>query len=136
LIGLPKALDIILAGKTLAAKPALKRGLVDQLAPREYLVDVAARMVSRGKPHRSSHPFINNRLAAAVIAARVRSQLIKKTRGHYPAVLGALQVVTRGISKSVPASLALERDRILELVQTEACRNLVRVFFLQERAKK
>ncbi len=136
LIGLPKALDIILAGKTLAAKPALKRGLVDQLAPREYLVDVAARMISRGKPRRSSRILTNNPLVAAVIAARVRSQLFKKTRGHYPAVFAALEVVTRGISKSIPDSLALERDRILELVQTEACRNLVRVFFLQERAKK
>jgi 3-hydroxyacyl-CoA dehydrogenase/enoyl-CoA hydratase/3-hydroxybutyryl-CoA epimerase len=136
LIGLPKALDIILAGKTLAAKPALKRGLVDQLAPREYLVDVAARMISRGKSRRSSRILTNNRLVAAVIAARVRSQLMKKTRGHYPAVFAALEVATRGISKSIPQSLALERDRILELVQTEACRNLVRVFFLQERAKK
>ena len=136
LIGLPKALDIILAGKTLAAKPALKRGLVDQLAPHEYLVDVAARMISRGKPRRSSRPLVNNRLVAAVIAMRVRSQLMKKTRGHYPAVLAALEVVTRGISKSIPVSLALERDRILELIQTEACRNLVRVFFLQERSKK
>src|SRR5438046_170953 len=42
LIGLPGALDIILAGKTLAAKPALKRGLVDELAPAEYINDVAA----------------------------------------------------------------------------------------------
>jgi 3-hydroxyacyl-CoA dehydrogenase / enoyl-CoA hydratase / 3-hydroxybutyryl-CoA epimerase len=47
-----------------------------------------------------------------------------------------LEVVTRGISKSIPESLALERDRILELVKTEACRNLVRVFSLQERARK
>src|SRR5262249_37893646 len=45
LIGLPKALDIILGGKTLAAKPALKCGMVDELAPAEYLIDVAARMI-------------------------------------------------------------------------------------------
>src|SRR5262249_4975559 len=30
----------------------------------------------------------------------------------------------------------LEREAILELVQTDACRNLIRLFFLQERAKK
>src|SRR2546422_18212 len=41
LVGLPKALDVILAGKTLAPKPALKRGMVDELAPAEYLVEVA-----------------------------------------------------------------------------------------------
>ena len=48
----------------------------------------------------------------------------------------ALEVVTRGISESVSASLALERDGIIELVQGNACRNLIRIFFLQERAKK
>src|SRR4029077_18220841 len=47
LIGLPKALDIILAGKTLAAKQALKRGMVDEIAPAEYIVQVATRMVNR-----------------------------------------------------------------------------------------
>jgi 3-hydroxyacyl-CoA dehydrogenase/enoyl-CoA hydratase/3-hydroxybutyryl-CoA epimerase len=136
LIGLPKALDIILAGKTLAAKQALKCGLVDELAPAEYLVAAAAKMIGRGKPHRPGRRLVNNRLVAAVIAARVRPQLLKKTRGHYPAVLKALEVATRGISKSIPDSLALERDRIIELVQTDACRNLIRIFFLQERAKK
>src|SRR5205823_7732861 len=54
LIGLPKALDIILAGKTLAAKQALKRGLVDELAPVEYLLDVAIRAITHAKPRRPS----------------------------------------------------------------------------------
>jgi 3-hydroxyacyl-CoA dehydrogenase/alkylation response protein AidB-like acyl-CoA dehydrogenase/enoyl-CoA hydratase/carnithine racemase len=136
LVGLPRALGVILAGKTLAAKQALKCGMVDELAPVEYIVDVAARMVGRGKPRRSGHRLVNNRLAASVIAARARSQTLKKTRGHYPAVTKALEVVTAGISRSIPESLELERDGIVELVQTDACRNLIRVFFLQERAKK
>jgi 3-hydroxyacyl-CoA dehydrogenase/enoyl-CoA hydratase/3-hydroxybutyryl-CoA epimerase len=136
LIGLPKALDVILAGKTLAAKQALKSGMVDELAPAEYLMDVAVRLIKRGKPKRPSRLLLNNRLVAAVIAARVRPQLLKKTRGHYPAVLKALEVVTRGLSQSVPDSLALERDGILELVKTDVCPNLIQIFFLQERAKK
>ncbi|NOS69377.1 MAG: fatty acid oxidation complex subunit alpha FadJ [Verrucomicrobia bacterium] len=136
LIGLPKALDIILAGKSLAGKPALKLGLVDDLAPAECLMNAAVRMISNGKPHRKSHTLTNNALVARIIALRVRPQLMRKTRGHYPAVTKALDVVTRGISSSVQDSLALERDGILELVQGETCRNLIRIFFLQERAKK
>jgi len=38
LIGLPKALELILAGKTVAAKSALKLGLVDDLVPTEKLL--------------------------------------------------------------------------------------------------
>jgi 3-hydroxyacyl-CoA dehydrogenase/enoyl-CoA hydratase/3-hydroxybutyryl-CoA epimerase len=75
-------------------------------------------------------------LVASVLRKRLEPVLLKRTRGHYPAVLKALEVVTYGISKSVANSLALERDAILELAQSETCRNLIRVFFLQERAKK
>ena len=136
LIGLPRALDLILAGKILAPKQALKLGLVDELAPAEYLVEVAARTIRKGKPQRASHGLTNNALAAAIIANRARAQVLRKTRGHYPSVLKALEVVTRGISRPVADSLALEREGILQLLQTDACHNLVRVFFLQERAKK
>ena len=44
--------------------------------------------------------------------------------------------MTRGIYRAIPDSLALERDGVLELVQTQACRNLIRMFFLQEHARK
>jgi 3-hydroxyacyl-CoA dehydrogenase/enoyl-CoA hydratase/3-hydroxybutyryl-CoA epimerase len=137
LIGLPAALAIILAGKTLAAKPAVKRGLVDELVPAEYLLPTAVRMIKRGKrTNRSQHWLVNNPLSAAIIRSRARTQVLKKTGGHYPAPLAALDVVTHGISKSVEESLRLERERVLELIQGDTCRNLIRVFFLQERAKK
>ncbi len=136
LIGLPKALEIILAGKTLPTKQALRLGMVDELSPVECLITAAARKISEGKPHRPNHWLTNNLLVATAIASRVRKQVLKKTRGNYPAVLKALDVVTKGISKSIPDSLALERDGMFELAQTDACRNLIRVFFMQDRAKK
>jgi 3-hydroxyacyl-CoA dehydrogenase/enoyl-CoA hydratase/3-hydroxybutyryl-CoA epimerase len=136
LIGLPKALDIILGGKTVPAKLALKLGMIDEIAPAECLVAAAVRKIHQGKPFRSNHWLTNSRLVAAAIAPQARKRLLQKTRGHYPAVLKALEVVTRGISRTVEASLALERDGIIELMQTDVCRNLINVFFLQERARK
>jgi 3-hydroxyacyl-CoA dehydrogenase/enoyl-CoA hydratase/3-hydroxybutyryl-CoA epimerase len=136
LIGLPKALDIILGGKTVPAKLALKLGMVDDVSPAECLVAAAVRKIQQGKPGRSNHWLTNNRLVSAAIAPQVRKQVLKKTRGHYPAVMKALEVVTQGISRSVEASLALERDGIIELMQTDVCRNLINVFFLQESARK
>jgi 3-hydroxyacyl-CoA dehydrogenase/enoyl-CoA hydratase/3-hydroxybutyryl-CoA epimerase len=136
LIGLPNALDIILAGKTLAPKPSLKCGLVDDLAPRERLLDAARRLVQRGKPRRKSHWLVNNPIARRIIASRALVAVMGRTRGNYPAVLRALEVVTRGVARPLAEALRLEADAILELASTEACRNLVRVFFLQERAKK
>ncbi len=136
LIGLPKALDFILAGKTIAAKGALKLGMVDEVIPAERLVRAAVRKIHQGKPHRPSHVLTNNPLSAAVLAPIVRRRLLRKTRGHYPAVMKAFEVMTCGITKSISPSLALERESILELAQTEACRNLLNVFFMRERAKK
>jgi 3-hydroxyacyl-CoA dehydrogenase / enoyl-CoA hydratase / 3-hydroxybutyryl-CoA epimerase len=136
LIGLPKALNFILAGKTIAAKGALKLGMVDEIIPAERLVRAAVRKIHQGKPHRPSHALVNNPLSVAVLTPIVRRRLLRKTRGHYPAVLKAFEVMTRGITKSIPASLALEREGILELAQTDACRNLLNVFFMRERAKK
>jgi 3-hydroxyacyl-CoA dehydrogenase / enoyl-CoA hydratase / 3-hydroxybutyryl-CoA epimerase len=142
LVGLPRALDVILGGRTIAAKLALRYGMVDELAPRERLVELACRKISKtgaGLKRRPRKPLLaltNNRLFASAASLRVESQLLKKTRGHYPAVFKALEVVTKAVGSSIGRSLAREREAVLELAQTEECRNLMRVFFMQEHAKK
>ena len=136
LIGLPKALDVILAGKVLGARQAMRYGMVDELAPRECLLDVARRKIEQGKPRRSTKLYLNNVLVATALSAHARTKIFRKTRGHYPAVTKALTVVTKGVSRSLEESLKLETEAMVELAPTEACRNLVRIFFLQERAKK
>ncbi|MEY4199056.1 MAG: Fatty acid oxidation complex subunit alpha [Verrucomicrobiota bacterium] len=141
LIGLPQALDLILAGKTVVAKQALKLGLVDDLVPRESLLAAALAKVAKAgrKPHRAV-PFAvkatNNVVAGNLISMLTQPKLFKKSRGHYPAVLKALEVVTLGVGRSEERALKLEADAICQLAQTEAAKNLIRVFFLQERAKK
>lgn len=142
LIGLPKALDIILGGKTVPAKHALKLGMVDEVVHKEYLIDYArnlllkrgTKLMRRKTPLRTQ--LLNTRLATRLIARRVQPQLHKKTRGHYPALPKALEVVTEGLSLSIPGSLDLERRAIVELGSLATCKNLVNLFFLQERAKK
>src|SRR5207253_1650074 len=80
LIGLPRALDVILGAKTPAARQALKYGLVDDLAPRERLVEFACRQIGaqgdqlRRPRHRWKLRLTNHRLLAAVLSLRVESQ--------------------------------------------------------------
>lgn len=136
LIGLPKALDVILAGKRLAAGHARKYGMVDEVVPRELLVQKAREYIARGEPRRKSLFWVNNPVAARIIARKARAAVMTKTRGNYPAVTRALDVVVRGLSLPVDQALQLERNAILELACTPACRNLVRIFFMQERAKR
>lgn len=138
LIGVPKALDIILGGKMVAPKHALKLGLVDDLASREYLLRAATEQLKRGKrPADLLHSAPVNAVVDAVIAPQVRKATAAKTHGHYPAIQKAMEVVMNGASDWDEAdSLAREREAITELVASDSTRQLLNLFFLQERAKK
>jgi 3-hydroxyacyl-CoA dehydrogenase/enoyl-CoA hydratase/3-hydroxybutyryl-CoA epimerase len=134
LLGLPRALEVVLGASLMPAPKALKLGLVDAVVPTERLTLLAKRFVAKGKPGR------RNRHLAWVpawraVAALAKNSILKKTRGHYPAPLSAIEVVTKAVVRSVPESLAAEKDAILRLADTEVSRNLIRIFFLQDRAK-
>ena len=137
LIGVPKALDLILGGKTPGARPARKLGLIDEIVPREHLRSAAAAWVERGKHPRSLiHSAPMNAVVDLAIAPHVRRDVEAKTRGLYPAVQKAMEVVMDGAAKWNEAdALKREREAIGELIGTESTRNLVNLFFLQERAK-
>jgi 3-hydroxyacyl-CoA dehydrogenase/enoyl-CoA hydratase/3-hydroxybutyryl-CoA epimerase len=138
LIGVPRALDIILGGKTPGAKHALKLGMVDEVVPREHLLAAAKSWLQKGKhPHRFSYSAPVNAILDTVIAPQARHAVMQKTRGHYPAVQKALEVVIKGATDwNENESLAREREAVAELIALESTKNLLRVFFLQERARK
>ena len=138
LIGVQRALDIILGGKTPGAKHARKLGMVDDVAPRELLLRAARSLMKRGKRPRSfAHSAPVNALLNTVIAPKARRSVLEKTHGQYPALLKALEVVIKGAgSGSESHSLAREREAVAELIQLDSTKNLLRLFFLQERARK
>jgi 3-hydroxyacyl-CoA dehydrogenase/enoyl-CoA hydratase/3-hydroxybutyryl-CoA epimerase len=135
LIGVPAALDIILGGKTLPAKAALRRGMIDDIAPRETLREAALKWLAHPTPARHRWHAVDL-VTAAVTAPIARKRMMEKSRGHYPALQKALDVVTLGAKDTLGGSLQREREAVLDLASTAECRNLIRVFHLQERAKK
>ena len=136
LIGLPKALEVILAGKQLAAIPALKAGLVDAVGPVESLLALAEKQIARGKRGAWPRHFSNLPPAAALIARQARANVLAKTGGHYPAPLKALEVVMAALRGSIEEGLALEKKAFIELATGDIARNLIGIFLLQERSKK
>ncbi len=139
LVGAPRALDVILGGKTVPAREALRYGMIDQIAPREYLLRAAERVLQDGLPARKrklvTMPVIRG-MVASLASPAIGSRVRKKTRGHYPAVEKALEVVVSGTSDRLSESLARERDAVIGLAQGDASKNLIRLFMQQERAKK
>ncbi len=138
LIGVPGALDIILGGKTLSAPHALKLGVIDEVTARENLLRAAFEQLKRGKhPREFKHSPAVNTVVDAMIAPRVRHDVQRMTHGHYPAVRKAMDVVMQAAASFTDSgSQTVEREAIHELIHTESTKQLLNLFFLQERAKK
>ena len=135
IVGLSRALKIILRAELMAASKAKRLGVVDSLAPQERLVELARQFVAKGKPRWRNARHVAWIPAWRSVSALARRSVLKKTRGHYPAALSAIDVAAKSVVRSVPKSLAAEKEAILRLADTEVSKNLIRVFFLQDRAK-
>jgi 3-hydroxyacyl-CoA dehydrogenase / enoyl-CoA hydratase / 3-hydroxybutyryl-CoA epimerase len=138
LVGLPAALEVILSGRQYPTKQALKLGLIDDSTHRERLEGLAIKKIveSQGRKRVTKTHFSNIGPLATIIADRAKKKTIEKTRGHYPAPLKALEVVVKGLKSPTAASFENEKKAFIELAKGEVAQNLIRVFFLQERAKK
>src|SRR5436190_4929272 len=126
LIGAEKAAEVILKGKLHGAAEALKLGLVDDVVPKEQLLEAARRKLSAGKRK------MDGRAPATTSSQEVRPP---KQSGN-PALERAYEIINKTLSSSPDESLRLELDGIVELGKTESTQNLIRNFFLAERYKK
>src|SRR5215831_16063421 len=132
LIGVEKAAEVILKGKLYSVQEALKVGLVDELAPRDQLLDLAGKKLSGGKrpsPGASRPPLPGQAEERGVAGAKGR------TTGN-AAPSRALEIINRTLSISPNESLKLEVDGIVDLGKMESTQNLIRNFFLAEKYKK
>jgi len=140
LIGLTKALDLILTGRSLKATRASKAGLVDEVVPAPLLLEAAkraARSLAAGTlvPRRPGIP-LQERLLRPLIFMQARKSVLAKTGGHYPAPLEAIDVVRRGTATSLAEGLQLEAKAFGKLAVTDVSRALVSVFFATQEIKK
>ncbi|HTL50152.1 MAG TPA: 3-hydroxyacyl-CoA dehydrogenase NAD-binding domain-containing protein [Steroidobacteraceae bacterium] len=138
LVGAPAALDLMLTGKSLRAEEAKKLGLVDRLATRDGLA-AAAREIAVAAPPRRRPPLGQRVLAWPVIrsfvSTQARKQVARRARPeHYPAPYAILELFERYGASGAQAFEAEARS-IAKLFLSEQSRNLVRVFFLQNRMK-
>jgi 3-hydroxyacyl-CoA dehydrogenase/enoyl-CoA hydratase/3-hydroxybutyryl-CoA epimerase len=134
LIGTANAAEVILKGKLYGAAEALKLGLVDELVPKEQLLDAARKKLADGKRNlEGGAPATPASRESGAPASRGLSP--PKTRGN-AAPGRAYEIIKRAGDSSVEESLAMEVDAISELGATEATQNLIRNFFLADKYRK
>lgn len=141
-IGVPAALDVILAGKLVVARKAKKIGLVDRLTHPEYLQRVAGdiamgreRCKRKGRG-RNTWLVDRNPIAAALIQRTAAKGVHKATGGHYPAPRVALELVIDAPRESLEGALAAERRVNSTLAQSPITKALIGIYHMSEAAKQ
>jgi len=138
LLGALKAMDLMLTGRTLAARQAVRLGLVDYAVPARQLRDAAKSMLLKPPaPHQPGRwdSLTNPRLLRPLLAPILKRKVRAHARpDHYPAPYKLIDVWER-YADDRRRMLDAEAGSVASLITGSTAQNLVRVFFLQERLK-
>jgi len=138
LVGPEAALDMLLSGRAVDARRAKRIGLVDQAVPLRILENTA-RMVTLEAPRRRPLPWLQRLMLGplrGLVISQARKQVARRARReHYPVPYAILELWQKygGNPFIVPPEASCS---IQTLYGHPTGRNLVRVFFLQERLKE
>ena len=136
LLSLPNALKVLLTGNQFSTKPAHRMGLIHKMAHRENIVQAS---ISLMRVHKSSPPktsLLHKLLPDSLVLNKATTNTLRKTNGNYPAPLTIIEVVESSLSMTPAQSMLLEENAFIELTETSEMKNLLRIFFLQEKSKK
>lgn len=144
LIGIARALPLLLSGQHVAPAEALALGMVDALAPADQLVQVARRWVL-DHPDAGQQPWDVKGFkvpggagalaphAGASFGATL-AQVRRDTHDNLPAPLAILSAVYEGTQLPMDAGLAVEAQCFGPLLAGPVARNLMRTLFVNRGA--
>ncbi len=152
LIGAERALDLLLTGRHLSATRARHVGIVDELVPKEILIEAAIKL-AQSRQHERARTFgsvtnylsfrklrelvlAGNPIGRRILFDQARKRMLRKTRGNYPAPERILEVTKIGLERGFEAGLAAEAEAFGELVVSPEAKQLVNIFFASNELKK
>ncbi|MRS14809.1 fatty acid oxidation complex subunit alpha FadJ [Enterobacteriaceae bacterium RIT691] len=140
LVGISAALEMILTGKQLRARQALKAGLVDEVVPHSILLQAAVERAKQERPASRRLP-VRERLLAGPLARNLVFSMAgkkteQKTHGNYPAAERILNVLETGLSHGSTSGYEAEARAFGELAMTPQSRALRAIFFASTEVKK
>lgn len=146
LVGIEQALDVILAGKNVYPRKALRIGLIDALLAdarfHDLVRDFARGKMGEKRRSRAGGGFDvkellleKNPLGRKILFDQAEKQTLSKTGGNYPAPLEALEVIRTGIEEGMQAGFNAEARAAGTLAVSAEAKNLIHVFQLMESSK-
>ena len=140
LVGISTGLEMILTGKQLRARQALKAGLVDEVVPHSILLEAAVERAKQERPASRRLP-VRERLLAGPLARNLVFSMAgkkteQKTKGNYPATKKILSVLETGLSHGSTSGYEAEARAFGELAMTLESKALRSIFFASTEVKK
>ncbi|MCW3171157.1 fatty acid oxidation complex subunit alpha FadJ [Shewanella subflava] len=143
LVGVATALDLMLTGKQVRPKQALKMGLVNDVVPNSILLTTAIELAKKGKS--AAKPVKQSKLnqflestsfTRDIMFDQARKQVEKKTAGNYPAPAKIIDCVRQGLNKGMAKGLEVEATHFGNLVMSKESAALRSIFFATTEMKK
>jgi len=138
LIGAPAAMDIMLTGKPINARKAIKLGMIDYAVPTRQLIPATHRIIMDHPPlHKPKRlqALTNHMLVRPLLKRMIIKNVAKKAKkAHYPAPYAIIDLWAKYFDDP-KKMLEEEAKSEANLVIGETSKNLVRVFFLRETLK-
>lgn len=146
LIGLQKALPMMLTGAPLKAVKAFKLGLVDYVTLSKELQGLAISAVHKLinkelKSRRKDKQHIDKLLEETsmgrdLVFKKATDSVTEKTRGLYPAPFAIIEAVKMGIKHNKHSGFKKEAEEFGRLSQTREAKGLMSLYFAQNELKK
>jgi len=138
LCGVRPAMQLMLTGNPITVDKGRKIGLVDRIATEDNWRQAARELIA-ARPPKQRPPFVERLLNLGFIRPLIKSMLVKQVaskarRDHYPAPYKMIDLWAR-YGASPRTGYEAEARSFADLMCTSTSRNLVRVFFLQNRLK-
>lgn len=143
LVGLQKSLDMMLTGKQLRAKQALKSGLVDDVVPASILIKCAEK-IALAAPNKKNKRKValkdqlleGNSVGRGLIFQKALNSVLDKTQGNYPAPIKVIESVRIGMEQSSAKGYQVEAQNFAELALSKESKQLRQLFFATTELKK
>lgn len=144
IVGPSQAAEMICSGEPIKPSRARELGLAFDAVPSEKLLAEAQRLLAwsrqsgdwREARKRKQQPVGLSEDQLAFTFAVARAQVLAKTKGQLPAPLAALEAIVQGCNLPLDAGLKIETDKFVPLVGGLISRNLIAVFFMNQRLAK
>ena len=141
MIGIPEALRLISEGRQLGPQDALKKGLVNEVAPAGEILERARQWVLKGGKGVQPWDVKGFKVpggAGMLSPAAAQTFMVgtalaaKMTNRNYPAPAAILSAVYEGTQLPMDAALAIESKYFGQLLSGPVARNLMRTMFINK----